>query len=254
MYILERIKEQAVERYRDITEQRLKTYKIQVSMKKKIIFGAVYSVGTLILLFFLITMYPPVIKVVIDYSVCEEGTCSFPFTLSKASRSNIHIYTKVNNLPQVHMAYKTASVESPEQDEEEEEQRPYRENGKWVYPGGIEKATFPEDEYIITSENGEVVFSKEIGDLDRDEKFSNWTSPSAFQNALYKSGELSSLPPGTYTFSVIKSEDHPEEKREAILLGNISPFGIVLSNTYLLFFLTSISLLLINTIAALKYV
>lgn len=249
--LLQIIKQQARERWKDISEQRLKKYRIALSPIHKLALISGYSCAVILGVLGLNLAYGQVSKIRIDYTDCAGGSCSYSFTLSRAAPARGHVYVKVNNLPQTHLAYRdTRPAEPPGRCD------PYFENGRWVYPCGIVDSTYPKDKYQIVSADNQTVFSldPETMAATSEQSIQSWRRPSSFSSAIHKLGEIEALPAGSYTFTVDKAESYPEKSREALIMFNLSPFGAVLHNIGGLVISAAFVLSIINSLACINYV
>ncbi|KAI5188481.1 hypothetical protein NECID01_0112 [Nematocida sp. AWRm77] len=250
------IKHQARERWKDIAEQRLKKYRLSLSPTNKLVVITLYTWGVILGIVVLNVMYGRVQKISIDYTECTEGRCSYAFVMDRPSHSKGQVYVRVNNMPQTHMSYKDTDPRPRAQGAQALDQcEPYLENGRWIYPCGIVDSTYPKDRYtILTSQNKPVfVLDPGVSQASAGENLQSWRAPSSFKSAIHKVGEIEELEKGAYTFVVEKTLNYPEKSREALLVFNLSPFGTVLSNIGPSIVAAAFVLSVINTVACLNY-
>jgi len=238
------IKEQVKERYRDITEQRLKRYKFSLTPAQKLIYVTAYSAGVVTLVVVLGAFCRSGEKTVFNYSNCTTDFCEYRFFVKKKSETPIHAYVRVNGMPQTHMRYR--DTEKGPEPGKEIDCTPYLEDGLWVYPCGIVASTYPTDGYTIISEDGKRI---EVSESDREKSAQSWRNPSSFSGALHKKAEIEPLNEGAYTLVVKRMENYPENSRELILVSEMGPFGVVLSGISTAIVVSAVILVAANLLA-----
>ncbi|KAI5185780.1 hypothetical protein NEHOM01_1057 [Nematocida homosporus] len=248
------IKDVAIARYRDIAEQRMKTYRLRVSPEKKLYIGAIYSLVLVVGIALALSFYPRLVKIQIDYGRCIGNHCSYEFKLYRPTQSNVYIYTQVKNMPQTHLAYRANyNLDNPNTPNVE----PYLENGQWIYPAGLVRGTYPRDKYTLydNHQNSYPIPTNLTHTLSDQENtsFLEWKNPSSFRSALTKVAEIEPLPAGTYTLVVEKTSNHPEPSRAFILITNIGPLGAVFAHIGYSIMAAAAMFALINTYACTKY-
>ncbi|KAI5179602.1 hypothetical protein NEOKW01_0065 [Nematocida sp. AWRm80] len=242
--VLETIRRVAQERYRDISEQRLKRYKVELSPISKLILITVYSAVIIALMVGAEKIFGTPTIIEIDYSQCTRERCDYSFRIPPGGVTELFMYTKVNYMPQTHMAYRRNVNERTgtilRNTEDMTETSP-----------GIARDTYPDDEYEIHSEEGTEV---PIDQTDTETRMNHWRKPSSFGSAFTRVGKVDGISSGEYRLSVFKNHEYIEPSRSLYLVFNLSPFGSSFQTIRTSIIIGCIVLVIINSIACLRAV
>lgn len=254
--VIDSIKAQAINKYRDIAEQRLKTYRLALSPMKKLIWGTAYGFAMILLCMVLMVLYPNVGRITIDYSNCTDNVCTYSFMLTRSTRNKIQIYTKISNMPEMHMIYRNRNTQIEK----------HTDKNTGISLTETEKIMYPKDKYTLSDTKGNIyaVISypdAESGSIEGVDDVNNpykllaeWREPSSFRDAFFRRGEIDGLSRGLYLFTVEKDTEHPEPNRQALIIANISHFGVVFSHINQSIVLSSALLVIVNSLACIQYI
>ncbi|KAI5132841.1 hypothetical protein NEAUS05_1273 [Nematocida ausubeli] len=244
------IKEVFLQRYTEITEQKLPRYTFRMSTKKRLTFYTGISLAaiacTCIIHFFLDSTS----MITIDFSHCVTNKCEYSFTVKKP-KTNTYMYGAVEGAAQTHMKYMREDpfYQGTPQDELNIDCTPYVVDGEWVYPCGIIRSTYPNDKYTLLNENNIMTIH-----ADRNSQISSWSKSSSFSSAYFKIGKLDDLQPGEYKLIVEKQKSHPLPNRKVIFVSNVGIFGNLFYNSYIYMLGISAVLAFMNGLACMYYV
>ncbi|OAG29961.1 hypothetical protein NEDG_01508 [Nematocida displodere] len=227
MSVLSQVQDAARKKYQELTEERVTRYKIGLSPRNTFILTIALCIPVILGVVFLSQAHP-LTKIEISFKACTESQCSYLFFLDSPIPSS-HLYVRVNNLPQKHMAYR------PGEEVASTDCTPYLSNGRWIFPCGIVRSTLPRDTVDIKTESGAVVpvlppqrhWDAPTGSPEED-MYLSWERPSSFGGAIHKIGETERMDGGGYVMTVTKTTNYPETDRDVILISSPGPFGVVL--------------------------